>query len=306
MPFCIRLFLKSIAVCSLILVVPVVTSGQTQHRIFGTTSSLIPPDNLTPRLPTLNVVGQTVNARLRSGILSPLIGIDYIRLYGLYGTEVEIYLPNQEIPVSASVRIPLIITAKTNLAGVRSVQGSVQFSYHCELIDLIGVGESNAGSGQCTSTVPFSVRVGVLDTIWIDGISKLCGITSTDLTSIRAVGIAEKGQTRVLVHDGELRQTGHCVTDGTKRLVFNSVALGVYPQPTRGPFQVTLQSLASHSGTLYCYDVEGNERLRVDITEKPAGVTTQSMDLTGLPPGNYSLQYRHASGISAASVMVFR
>jgi hypothetical protein len=278
--------------------------GQTGLRAYGTVSAGFVPTH--SGMPRLSVVGQTANASVTAKELQPLVGIDYIRLFGLFGSDVEIQLPSQEIPVSAKVTIPVVVRSRSTMNGVRTIEGWCQFTYRCELIDLLDVGETYLGDGLCRATIPFKVDVGGSDTIWIGGVSKLCGITSTALSAVKTMGIAEKGRTRVTVTNGELRQTGHCVTDSSTRLVFSNVNLGVYPQPASNRAIVSMKARTSHEGAVSCFDVHGNELFRKDVGSRSAGESSLEFDVSNLINGTYTLQYVHTNGISSIQLVVQR
>lgn len=279
--------------------------GQKTLRLYGTVSTSKAPLSAS-MLPKLSVVGQTANARVNSSELQPLIGIDYIRLFGLYGTTVEVILPDQEIPVSKPVSIPIVVKCNTTMNGAESVKGWFSFSYRCEIIDLFDVSEKNMGNDLCLATVPFTVNVGEQDTIWLNGISKLAGSTSTSLTAARTAGIAEKGRTVISIKNGELRQTGHCVTDGNTRLVFSNVNLGVFPQPATTRVTVTMNSRAAHEGFLSCFDIHGNVISTADISKKAPGESRVEIDVSSLVNGTYTMQYLHEAGVSSVQLVVQR
>jgi hypothetical protein len=291
-----------VSIISLFALVP--CSGQTGLRTYGTISAGFVPAH--SDIPRLSVLGQVANGVVGTSELQPLVGIDYIRLFGLFGSDIEIQLPSQEIPVSAKVRLPVVVRSRSTMNGVRTIEGWCQFIYRCELVDLLDVGEAYLGDGSCRAVVPFKVEVGGSDTIWIDGVSKLCGVTSTTLSAVKAMGVAEKGRTRVTIINGELRQTGHCVTDGSTRLVFSNVNLGVYPQPASNRAIVSMKARTSHEGAVSCFDVNGNEIFRREVGSRFAGESSMELDVSNLVNGSYTLQYRHSNGISSIQLVVQR
>lgn len=278
---------------------------QPQLRIYGAVAAT--GLSTKPAVTTmLSVIGQTTNARVLADSLQPLIGIDYIRVFGLYGTDVEVALANIDIPVSDTVTIPVVVKAVTSMNGVKTVTGTVQFTYRCELVDLIGVDEQPLGNGLCIATIPFRVAVNTTDTIWIEGISKLCSITSTSLIGARAIGLAEKGLTRMTVRNGELRQTGHCITDGNTRLILSTVKLSIYPQPAATRASVGMKSLRGHSGELNVYDINGSIVQRIAVGAQPQGTIAQELDVTSLVNGTYTVQYTYDTGVSSATMVIQR
>lgn len=278
---------------------------QPQLKVYGTVAATgLPSKPVTA--PMLSVVGQTANARVLSDSMQPLVGIDYIRVFGLYGTDVQVSLANLDIPVSDTVRIPVLVTSRTTMNGVKTVSGSVQFTYRCELIDLWGVNEKPVEDGQCVASLPFTVNVNTTDTLYINGVSKLCSITSTALSGLKAAGIAEKGLTRVSVNNGELRQTGHCITDGTTRLILKAVNLSVYPQPATSRASIGMSSLGGHSGVINVYDLNGNAVGRMLVAPQPKGLVAQDLDVSGLTNGTYTVQYVYDSGVSSVSMVIQR
>ena len=257
-------------------------------------------------LPIETVLSQAVVGKSHADSIVVLSGIDYIRAWGRRSTEVTVSLPDADIPVGQYIRVPVVVSSTTTMPGALSVKGRIQFVYQCELVDLFGVNESNIGNGQCTAEVSFSTRIGQTDTIWIEGISKLCAIVSTTLVGVQTRSESNRGLSRVQVIGGELRQGGHCVTEGSRRLVKQSVLLQVFPNPSRGAATIGMESLVGHGGRVLVHDLNGNLVDTIETGEFTGGTSYLPINLTKHPEGTYFIEYHNEGGVSATSLTVSR
>jgi hypothetical protein len=241
------------------------------------------------------------------GPVTAYIGIDYVRMFSNVSTTVFIELPDTTIPVSTRVRIPIIVrqsAGASTYAKVRQVE--LRFTYLCEVIDLIGVSEQVRSAGECVATLTIPLTDRIVDTIWVEGISKLCSVTSTPLVGTFSSGIADRGRVEVVVTNGELRQDGHCVTDGTKRLVFSSVAIAAQPFPAAAFVDVTLTGRIEHHGLLRLLDINGNEVVRRFVRSSSSGGLVERFDVSQLASGSYTVHYVHERGLSSTTALVHR
>jgi hypothetical protein len=241
------------------------------------------------------------------GSMTAHVGIDYIRMLSHALTTVVVELPDTTVPVSAIVRIPIVVRQDLrDSARSRAQRVDVHFQYLCEVIDLFGVSERQGVDGWCNASLSIQLTDKSIDTVWIDGVSKLCSVTSTPLKGALARGYAHRGHVDVLVSNGELRQDGHCVTDGSTRLVFSNVAITASPYPASSHLDVVLNSQAEHEGVLRVLDLSGNEVQRRQIHSTKSGSVSERFDVSQLASGAYTLHYVHERGVSSATVLVYR
>ena len=283
------------------------TSALAQQSIIATTGAVEVPSSIGSSLPALPVLGQTSVGVSAMGQMNAFIGIDYIRMFSNASTTVQVELPDTTVRVGDYIRIPVIVRrASAGRETIRIRNLEVRFIYRCELVDLFSVEESEQQNGECIATLRIDSLANDVDTVWIDGVSKLCGITSTPLTGFSARGTADRGRAEIVVRNGELRQDGHCVTDGSTRLVFSTVGVSSYPYPASSYVDVTLTGLAQHQGTLRLLSLNGNEVMRRSMYSGQNGLAEDRIDVSQLASGSYTIHYVHERGVSSATVLVFR
>jgi hypothetical protein len=278
-----------------------------QQTVIATSGALKVPTSVGAAFPVLPVLGQVSTGSASMGAVTAYIGIDYVRMFSNVSTTVFVELPDTTIPVSARVRIPIIVrqsAGASTYAKVRQIE--LRFTYLCEVIDLLGVSEQARSPGECVATLTIPLSDKIIDTVWVEGISKLCSVTSTPLVGRYSSGIADRGRVEVVVSNGELRQDGHCVTDGSTRLVFANVGIIASPYPASSYLDVTLDSQAEHQGILRVLDLSGNEVQRRQIRSTTSGSATERFDVNQLASGAYTLHYVHERGVSSTTVLVYR
>lgn len=259
----------------------------------------------TKSTPALTVVGQNAIGLSTAGKLNVYAGIDYIRMFSRASTSIHVILPDTTVNVGEYIAVPVIIQKGKERSGhVTVTRISVEFRYDCQVVDLFGVSETAVSDGYCTALLTVYPSENEEDTIWINGISKLCSVTSTRLTARRATAEAERGRVAVVVSNGEIRQTGHCVTDGETRLVFAPVGITVAPYPASGSAHVNLVAFNQHYGTLRLMDLQGSTVRVVDVQSAQDGSFSTQIDLAGLASGAYMLHYVHQTGLSSAVLQV--
>lgn len=278
-----------------------------QQRMIATSGASEVVLESSTAFPQLSVVGQSVVGRSAMGPATAHIGIDYIRMFAQTSTTVYVELPDTTVRVGASIRIPIVVRSSNvgpELPRIRRLE--VRFVYMCEVIDLFGVDEREQQNGECVATFKLDSIQGSIDTVWIEGVSKLCSRTSTPLLGTYSQGIADRGRVEVVVRNGELRQDGHCVTDGSTRLVFSTVGVSASPYPASSFVDVALTGLAQHKGTLRLLDLNGNEVMQRFVSSDLNGRATDRVNVSQLASGSYTIQYLHDRGVSSATIMVYR
>ena len=283
------------------------TSALAQQSIIATSGALEAPLSVGSTVPTLPVMGQTAVGLSRMGQMTAFIGIDYIRMFSQASTTVYVELPDTTVRVSDYIRIPVVVRrVSTDREPVRIRTIEIRFSYRCEVVDLYGVAERDQQNGECIATLRIDSLANDVDTVWIDGVSKLCSITSTPLTGISAQARVDRGRIEIGLRNGELRQDGHCVTNGSTRLVFSTVGVTSHPYPASSYVDVNLTGLTQHQGVLRLLDLNGNEVMHRFVSSGPNGLARDRMDVSQLASGSYTIHYVHERGVSSATVLVYR
>lgn len=278
-----------------------------QNVSIATTGALEAPLSVGSAVPTLPVMGQTAVGVSRMGHKTAFIGIDYIRMFSQASTTVYVELPDTTVRVSDYIRIPVVVRrVSTDREPVRIRTIEIRFSYRCEVVELYGVDERDQQNGECIATLRIDSLGNDVDTVWIDGVSKLCSITSTPLTGISAQASVDRGRIEIGLRNGELRQDGHCVTNGSTRLVFSTVGVTSHPYPASSYVDVNLTGLAQHQGVLRLLDLNGNEVMHRFVSSGPNGLARDRMDISQLASGSYTIHYVHERGVSSATVLVYR
>lgn len=278
-----------------------------QPTVIATSGGLKVPSSFGSIFPVLPVIGQSATGSVSMGVMTAYAGIDFVRMLLRVQSTVSIELPNTTIPVGASVRIPIVVRKSNSLLpGVRVEKVDLRFVYQCEVIDLFGVSEEAQNDGGCVARMALQLSGNPIDTFWVDGLSKLCGKTSTPLLASYAMGYANRGSAIVIVENGELRQVGHCVTEGSTRLVFSDINMSALSSSMGSIIEVTLESNSQHNGELYVFNIAGNEVHRRSVHAPGAVKVTEKIDASQLAPGLYTLSYNYVSGVSSISVLVHK
>jgi hypothetical protein len=278
-----------------------------QSTIIATSGGLQVPSSFGAVFPVLPVVGQSVSGPVTMGPMLSYVGIDFVRMLSRAVSTVVVELPSISIPVGEPVRIPIVVRKSASLIpGVKVETVELRFIYQCEIIDLYGVHEESRNRDECEASLVVRLSQNPIDTFWIDGLSKLCGKTSTPLSASYSLGYATRGRVEVIVENGELRQVGHCVTEGSTRLVFSAVSISAVAVLSGSLIEVTLDSKSQHHGELVVYDLTGNEVHRRPVRLSREGQVFEKIDASQLTVGGYTVIYIHESGISSTTVLVYK